>query len=553
MRLFPGIPKAAAALVGLVLIVGAPVLLKAADNSYDGMSRPVNDDAISLLKGDLETIKVFDLTRVALTRPEVADVVKYDKEQILILAKQSGLTTMFIWDKYGKRSIDIRVFDEDLNLVRARIQQLLAESDVKGLKTEISVLEGKLIVSGEYSSTKKDAVSKVLEPFGSSIINIAKERVEEDLVQIDAQIAELTASFSKSMGFEWTSALTYTETLPSFNPKTPTDFLKIGDFHRTTNIIAKVDALITEGKGRVLSKPKLVCKSGTSASFQVGGQIPISTTSTSSGGTVTENIQFKDYGVGLTVSPTIRDGKIDINLSLTVSDVDTGNSVGNTVAYTTRTAQTQLYLENSQTVVMAGLIKHNEGKTVKRIPILSDIPVLGAVFRHTSFSPNSDTELFITLTPTILKQISPADLAQEKNNIIQEASDESQMNELEPPEAAVSSKSFVSDGPMATKTMVPQEVVPYIRLIQQRIAERIAYPERARQYGWEGTVKLGLHILSDGTLAGASVKESSGYDLFDTDALNTAKSLAPYTAFPSDLNLRDLTVTVPIVYNLDKR
>lgn len=552
MRSFPRVPKATTVFVSLMLMIGAPVLLKAADNSYDGISRPVYDDTISLLKGDLETIKVFDLTRVALTHPEVADVVKYDSNQILILAKQSGQTTMFVWDKYGKRSINIRVFDEDLNLVRTRIQQLLAESGVNGLKSEISALEGKLIVSGEYSSTKKEAVTKVLEQFGKSIIDMTKEKVEEDLIQIDAQIAELTSSFSKSMGFEWTSALTYTETLPNFNPRARTDFFKIGDFARTTNIIAKVDALINEGKGRVLSKPKLVCKSGTSASFQVGGQIPVTTTTTSSGGNVTENVQFKDYGIGLTVSPTIRDGKIDTNLNITVSDIDTGNSAGGNVAYTTRTAQTQLYLENGQTVVMAGLIKHNEGKTVKRIPILSDIPVLGAVFRHTSFSPNSDTELFISLMPTILKQ-TPRDEGQPKDTLAQEAGDEAQASEAEPPEAAVSSKSFVSDGPMATKTMVPQEVVPYIRLIQQRIAGGIAYPERARQYGWEGTVKLGLHILNDGTLLDAKVKESSGYDLFDTDALNTAKNLAPYTAFPSDLKLKDLTVTVPIVYNLDKR
>ena len=106
---------------------------------------------------------------------------------------------------------------------------------------------------------------------------------------------------------------------------------------------------------------------------------------------------------------------------------------------------------------------------------------------------------------------------------------------------------------MSAKTFVPKETASYIRTIQQRIAERIAYPEQARKYGWEGTVKLALHILNDGTLAHASIRESSGYDLFDENALTTVKNLAPYSSFPADLNLQELTVTIPIVYSFNSQ
>ena len=545
-----------------ILALSASVFLVAcfgffSPNSYGAIIDSKNEDEIDIIKGDLETIQVFDLTRISITQPEIADIANIDSDHILMLAKQSGQTTLFIWDKYGKRSILIRVLEDDLNLVKSRLQQLLGEAGIKGIQFDINKLEGKLIASGEVAEDQKEALNRLLDPFSGSLVNLVKDKKEEDLIQIDAQISELSSSYSKNMGFEWTSALTYAETLPGFNPNAPTDFFKIGDFHRTTQILANINALITEGKGRVLSKPKLVCISGKEASFLVGGEIPITTTTASSGGNVQENVEYRNYGVNLTVSPTIRNNKVDIVLNINVSDIDASNSVGKNVAFTTRTAQTQLYLDNGQTVVLAGLIKHNEGETIRRIPILSDIPIVGAVFRsRKNPTANTETELIITLTPTILTQKGEIASSENYNVTTTDVTDQSMKTtetKLPSEPTSATSKSFVSSSAMTTKTFIPQEMASYMRSIQRRIAQKVIYPEKARQYGWEGTVKLALHILNDGTLAHATVRESSGYDLFDQDALNAAKNLAPYSEFPSELNLQEVTVTIPIVYSLNNK
>jgi TonB family protein len=91
----------------------------------------------------------------------------------------------------------------------------------------------------------------------------------------------------------------------------------------------------------------------------------------------------------------------------------------------------------------------------------------------------------------------------------------------------------------------------YAAGVQQKILSAIAYPYEAQQKGWQGTVRLGLVILKDGSLESLVVKESSGYEVFDQDALNTAQILAPYAAFPPDVSADEMTLTVPIVYNLD--
>ncbi len=93
----------------------------------------------------------------------------------------------------------------------------------------------------------------------------------------------------------------------------------------------------------------------------------------------------------------------------------------------------------------------------------------------------------------------------------------------------------------------------YVNDVQRKISQSIMYPQEARQYGWEGTVKLGVLILNDGTLAFALVKESSGHDIFDEGALNTTKRLAPFSAFPPDTDLQELNMTIPIIYSLSQR
>ncbi len=108
-------------------------------------------------------------------------------------------------------------------------------------------------------------------------------------------------------------------------------------------------------------------------------------------------------------------------------------------------------------------------------------------------------------------------------------------------------------GPLPFYAGIPPEMADYVRNVQQKISESIVYPKEARENGWQGTVKLGVMILHDGTLAYAMVKESSGFDLFDQYAVSTAKNVAPYDSFPSNTNLQELNVTIPIVYSIGKK
>jgi len=99
---------------------------------------------------------------------------------------------------------------------------------------------------------------------------------------------------------------------------------------------------------------------------------------------------------------------------------------------------------------------------------------------------------------------------------------------------------------------LPPNMINYVRDVQKKIVANIEYPEQAYELGWQGVVKLRMLLLRDGSLVYASIRESSGYDILDDTALKTAVNIAaPYEPFPSESHLREVDITIPIVFSLD--
>ena len=502
---------------------------------------------ISMIKGELVTLKVYDLTRVSVANPEIADIADANDKEILLVGQRSGETAVFIWDSHGKRTIMVYVSVQDLDLLVERAKRLLKDADIYEVKVSANEKEGKIVLKGEVPEDKMTLYEDAVGMLRDETIDLVTEEESDDLVQVDMQITELNTTLSESLGIDWSTGGSaginpqYEETVPASDGHIR-DFFKIGEFSRAGQLVAAVNALVTEGKGRVLSQPKLVVISGEEASFLVGGEIPIRTTTFSDTGSSQENVEFKEFGISMTVTPTIKKEKIDIIMNLEVSEIDasTATTVSEDVAFLTRSASTHLFLDDGQTIVLAGLIKHLESETLSKIPFIGDIPIVGMLFRsRVNPIPQVDQELVIALTPHILRQKNSMDA---KNASADKGKDV-------PRGLGGTRQSYQNIAPYYLG--IPREMTGYVHDVQQKISQSIVYPQEARQYGWEGTVKVGVLILDDGTLAFALVKESSGHDVFDEVALSTTKNLAPFAAFPSDTDLQELNVTIPIVYSLN--
>ena len=182
-----------------------------------------------------------------------------------------------------------------------------------------------------------------------------------------------------------------------------------GGLNRVFPLAAQLDALITENKARVLSEPSLMVLDGSEGSILVGGEIPIPVAQSSSGtggSSASVTIEYKPYGVRLLVSAAlVGDGMVQMTVTPEVSDLNYGAAVqisGFVVpSLTVRRATSTLQMADGETLVIGGLYSSTASREVERIPLLSQIPVLGEFFKHT-VTRKEENELLILIQPEIV-------------------------------------------------------------------------------------------------------------------------------------------------------
>ena len=186
-------------------------------------------------------------------------------------------------------------------------------------------------------------------------------------------------------------------------------------FNRQINTAGMLRMLRTEGAFRELAEPNLIAMNGQEASFLAGGEfpVPVLQNSGSSGG-IGITIVWKEYGIRLNFKPTIIDEEhIRLELAPEVSSIDFQNGVkfnGFVIpALRTRRAKTGVELRDGQSFALAGLLDNNETRSFSKIPIISEIPVLGNLFKSKSFQ-KQETELMFFVTAHMVKPVNPDDL-----------------------------------------------------------------------------------------------------------------------------------------------
>jgi pilus assembly protein CpaC len=173
-----------------------------------------------------------------------------------------------------------------------------------------------------------------------------------------------------------------------------------------TDLLGTLDLMQNDGFVTTLAEPTLTALSGETASFLAGGEFPIPVSQAI--GAVT--IEYKQYGVGLAFTPVVlADGRISMRVRPEVSQISTAGSVtlnGFVVpALTTRRAETTVELGSGQSFMLAGLLQNDNNNSIQKAPFLGDLPILGALFRSTSYQRN-ETELVIIVTPYLVRPVS---------------------------------------------------------------------------------------------------------------------------------------------------
>ena len=215
---------------------------------------------------------------------------------------------------------------------------------------------------------------------------------------INTSVQSANGSTSQSFQLSASPSLTGVES-PRVTQGNP---FQIGPFARISLLAPTLDLLLQEGHAKLLSSPNLVAQPGEEATFLVGGEIPIPV----SNGLGTISVSYKEFGVKLNVTPTILgNGSVEAKITPEISDLDFADGVtlnGFTIpALKTSKISTDVITRDGESIVMGGLLRRQESKNVQKFPLLGDIPILGQLFRSTTYQKN-DSDVIFVMTPTIV-------------------------------------------------------------------------------------------------------------------------------------------------------
>jgi pilus assembly protein CpaC len=374
------------------------------------------------------------IKRVALASPDYADIQIISPRQLYLIGNRSGLTSLTLWGVDGRIShmLDIEVVPDVTSLKERLYEMFPNEKDIKvtashdavmlaGTVSNTSNLTQVLTLARAYAPRDKEGKSNVM-----NFLEVGG--VQQ--VMLEVRVSEMSRTLMERLGINFNyisnggqtygiSALKSLTSIPSGSAWPGTPLSLSGNVNAMFHFLGGgaswttyIDALKENGLTSILAEPTLITMSGRTANFLAGGEFPIPVPQGGSTGTVT--IEYKSYGVGLNFTPTVLSNeKISMEVKPEVSELDFSNAVnisGYVVpALTTRRASTVIELADGQSFAIAGLLKNNVLEDVSKYPVLGDIPILGALFRSSSFQ-KQETELVIIVTPHLVK---PLDMAKQ--------------------------------------------------------------------------------------------------------------------------------------------
>jgi pilus assembly protein CpaC len=388
----------------LIICIGQNGVFSAAVHASELTSTPRESMSIAIGKSIVHKL-TEPITRLSIGDSSIADVMLVSSKQIYILGKKTGSTNLNLWTGGNRVSVIDLAVGSDTASLRNLLFELLPDE-----KTfRISAAGDSLVLSGKMSDALKvQQAVKISEEFtGKKVLNML---VTEDLPQVllEVKVAEIDKSIADRLGVQ-VSGSNFT-----FNPIGAIPAVGSTTLSGTIgSVTSLLQANMQSGLVKILAEPNIMAISGQEGKFLAGGIVFLPVPQTlGTGGTVI-TLQQQQFGVGIKFTPTVLSGgKINLKVAPEVSEVNpvgisisANNSTQILPAINTRQASTTVQLYDGQSFAIGGLIKNNVVEVISAFPWLANIPVLGALFRSSSFQ-NDRSELLIVVTPRIVAPLS---------------------------------------------------------------------------------------------------------------------------------------------------
>ena len=376
------------------------------------------------------------MSDVFVANDSIADVQVRSSTQLYVFGKGTGETTIYVTTKAGRvvYAANVRV-GNNLSSVGEMLHMAIPDANI-----QVTPMNNLVLLTGTVANPDDVAeATRLTQAYvgdGTQVLSRLKSATPLQVL-LKVRIAEINRSMLKKVGVNLlnrdsgtgslfgieqgspgtinvvkgpanpiTGVQSSTVTGVTFNNIVGGTTLGLFGHIFGTDLLGTLDLMQNDGFVTTLAEPTLTALSGETASFLAGGEFPIPVSQAI--GAVT--IEYKQYGVGLAFTPVVlADGRISMRVRPEVSEISSAGSVtlnGFVVpALTTRRAETTVELGSGQSFMLAGLLQNRNNNSIQKAPFLGDIPILGALFRSTSYQRN-ETELVIIVTPYLVRPVS---------------------------------------------------------------------------------------------------------------------------------------------------
>lgn len=369
---------------------------------------PAASRSITLAPGDSLVIDTpFEIADIIVGAETVATAVPISRTSFVVQTHAAGRTAIIVLDadRVQRQHLDVFVRDDFSNLAG------IVNGLDSGNRIEVTNVNGRVLLRGRVrGEAQRQKAIEVAESYGPAPVIDSLRVVDPRQVMLRVNILELSRSSGKDLGISLFgsdgSFLTTNGTPAGSSTGTiQVSSALLGDF----NVDYVLQALEVKGLARRLANPTLVTVNGQEANFVVGGEVPILSAVSGPDAAPTGQSQtdYREYGVKLNFTPFImEDDNIRLVITPEVSEVDWTRRVDENPAFVTRRVTTTVELRSGSSFVIAGLLQSNSTRAIAQYPWLGNIPVLGALFRSSSFQ-NDETEMVVVVTPVLVNSKSP--------------------------------------------------------------------------------------------------------------------------------------------------
>jgi len=339
---------------------------------------------------------------IVIAQPEIAEIVANTDRSVYVRGKALGTTNILIYDPAHRliEVIDVRVA-QDLESLRGDLVSALPGETIR-----VSALAGGVMLSGEVSTSSAAARAKAIaERYAPQGVSSELTVRAAQQIMLEVRIIEASRTALKDFGVNVdvhnNSGIVFGSGTGLVGVNAPQGTLSLTTNAGPVSIEATLQALEEKGVIRTLARPNLAAISGEEATFLAGGEFPYPVPN----GLGEITIQFKPFGVTLKFTPLVQDsGLIRLKVSPEVSQLDTRQSLRlanvEVPSLLVRRAATTIELKDGETFAIAGLFQQDYANTIRQIPWVGDVPVLGSLFRSSRWK-KQETELLILVTPRL--------------------------------------------------------------------------------------------------------------------------------------------------------